>query len=149
MTITAIDPGKNGALATWDDETGRILAHPMPDTEGDILDLLECLAPAVIYLEQVGGFIGRPQPGSAMFNFGRNYGFLLGACAGLKIPVYLVTPQKWQKGLGLPGSGGDPKGHKNRLKAEAQRRYGKATLKTCDALLILEWARGQHGKAQV
>ena len=76
-----------------------------------------------------------------MFNFGRNFGFLLGTLAGLYIRTELITPQKWQKALGLGTSKGmKPTEWKNKLKAEAPRLFPdiKVTLKTADALLILE-----------
>jgi hypothetical protein len=56
--------------------------------------------------------------------------------------VEMVRPQKWQKwlGLGRASGCGSPREWKNKLKAEAQRRfpYLNVTLKTADALLILE-----------
>jgi crossover junction endodeoxyribonuclease RuvC len=38
-----------------------------------------------------------------MFAFGRAAGLLEGALAGLGIPVTLVTPQEWQKGMRVIG----------------------------------------------
>lgn len=145
--ILAIDPGANGGIAY--SLNGVVTAMPMPDTEGDIRDLI---MPLLVYgpevwIEQVGGFVkGSPAPGSAMFNFGRNVGFLHGLLAAGKARVRVVTPQKWQKELSL----GDKKSHKgngwkNHLKERAQQLYPdlKVTLKTADALLILEHARRQ------
>jgi len=76
-----------------------------------------------------------------MFNFGRNHGFTLGLLSALYIRTELITPQQWQKRLFLGTSKGmSPVQWKNKLKAEAQRLYPdiKVTLKTADALLILE-----------
>lgn len=148
-TIIAIDPGKSGGIAVFTiDET--IELHKMPETEGDIKDILETVqlvADPVVYLEEVGGFIkGNPAPGSAMFNFGRNYGYLMGLCSGLSMPLQLVRPQRWQKELSIPTKGSaTPAEHKRSLKAEAQRRHPdlKITLANCDALLILDWAMQQ------
>ena len=98
---------------------------------------------AKAFVEEVGGYIGRPQPGSAMFKFGRNFGYILGTLSALDIPVTLIKPQKWQKQLGLGTSKGMTKTQwKNKLKAEAQRRHPKlkVTLMTADALLILDAA---------
>jgi hypothetical protein len=101
------------------------------------------------YLEQVGGMIGGRNPAAPMmFNFGCNYGYVKGVCAALHLPVRLVRPAEWQKaaGVGIKGKMSDNL-WKNKLKAEAQRRYPglKITLKTADALLILDWARGING----
>jgi crossover junction endodeoxyribonuclease RuvC len=78
-----------------------------------------------------------------MFRFGRNFGFILGVFAALKIPVELVRPQKWQKALSLGTSAAHASktAWKNHLKAEAQRRFPdqKVTLATADALLLLSY----------
>lgn len=149
-TIIAIDPGASGGIAVQFDG-GKVDAYPMEQTEGDILsDLKDVLEHANLYggeaiavVEEVGGFIaGNPAPGSAMFNFGRSFGFLLGCLMALGFRVELIRPQKWQKALSLGsrracGSSGE---WKRKLKAEAQRLYPhlKVTLKTADALMILE-----------
>ncbi len=98
----------------------------------------------VCVLEQVGGFTGKGRPGSRMFRFGENYGFIKGVIQALEIRLVLVCPQVWQKGFGLgtaTACGSGPK-WKNKLKAEAQRRFPqlKVTKKTEDALLILDYA---------
>lgn len=55
----------------------------------------------------------------------------------------LVRPQVWQKvfNLGTAASCASKSEWKNKLKAEAQRRFPHlpVTLATADALLILEW----------
>lgn len=149
MNIVAIDPGASGGMAFWFD--GILTVHPMPITEGDVCGQLKFFIgfptntpPTIVYLEQVGGFIKggeKSSPGSAMFNFGRNYGFILGCCAALGVRVELVTPQKWQKAFPVGMAKGVER--KRALKAIAQRLYPteKVTLKTCDALLILDWAK--------
>jgi hypothetical protein len=55
----------------------------------------------------------------------------------------MITPQKWQKQLNLGKSEGDKPEWKRKLKGHAQRTYPDltVTLKTADALLILEAAR--------
>jgi hypothetical protein len=125
-----------------------VLAVAMPETEGDVLELLKEWAadPAntVAVLEEVSGFAGVGQPGSGMFKFGRGFGFLLGVLQALGVRVELVRPQKWQRGLGL-GSAVNCASKvewKNKLKACAQRLHPglKVTLAVSDALLILEYA---------
>lgn len=146
MNILAIDPGASGGLAWSTSETGWH-SHAMPDTDGDILDLLRSIKASGVercVLEQVGGFTGVGMPGSAMFNFGDGCGFIRGCLMALRFRVELVTPQKWQKRLSLGTvklSGG--KGPwKRRLKEKAQQLYPTqtVTLKTADALLILDYA---------
>ncbi len=144
-TQFAVDPGKSGGIAVRY-PCDNVLAFRMPDTEGDLRDLFVRLYnpnnPTVAYVEKVGGYIGGPgAPGSAMFNFGRNHGFTLGLLSALYIRTELITPQQWQKRLSLGTSKGmKPTEWKNKLKAEAQRRFPDmtVTLYTADALLILE-----------
>jgi hypothetical protein len=158
--ILAIDPGKSGGMASFGWDSAE--AFPMPDTPGDVIDAIRGfkfgeswngtpfrLCPGetpIVYMEKVSGYAGGGgQPGSAMFRFGEGYGFIQGVVMTLGMRLELVTPQKWQKALGL--------GHrektqskcewKNKLKAEAERLYPgvKVTLATADALLLLEYAR--------
>lgn len=147
-TIT-IDPGASGGIAIHSTFGTHCLA--MPETEGDLVNELryaisDCdCARAVV--EEVNGFIGKAQPGSAMFKFGRNFGFILGCLQTLGYRIELVRPQKWQKALGLGTSTGMTKTEwKNKLKQRAQQLYPgiKVTLQTADALLLLEYAKGQH-----
>jgi hypothetical protein len=69
----------------------------------------------------------------------------MGVVKTLKIPITLVTPQEWQKhfSLGTASACASKTVWKNKLKAEAQRRFPacKVTLKTADALLIGVWFR--------
>jgi len=123
----------------------------MPPTQGDLLELLRSAKSAaevegddlVCVLEEVSGFAGKGQPGSAMFTFGEHYGFTKGVVQALGIRLELVRPQVWQKtfGLGTASRCASKSEWKNKLKAEAQRRFPhlKVTLKTADALLILDW----------
>ena len=103
-------------------------------------------------IEKVGGYIkggedgsGGAQPGSAAFKFGASYGKLLMALTAAGIPFEEVTPQKWQKGLGVPPRKKDETKtqFKNRLKAKAQQLFPgvKVTLAVADALLLAEFCR--------
>lgn len=141
--IMAIDPGKSGGIV-WD-EDGHVRSSKMPDTEGDCVDMLRTATLAagqerIAYIEKVGGYIaGNKCPGSSMFNFGHGRGVLVGAMMAFGWRVIEVTPQKWQAWLGIGKCGGD----KNKLKAEAQRRFPeeRVTLATADALLIYDYAQ--------
>jgi crossover junction endodeoxyribonuclease RuvC len=151
-TVVAIDPGMSGGIAV--SRCGKVECWPMPETQGDLLALVrEIRAAAVVeggelvcVLEEVSGFAGKAQPGSAMFRFGEHFGFIKGVVQALEVRLVLVRPQVWQKGFGLgTASACRTKSEwKNKLKAEAQRRFPhlNVTLKTADALLILEHALG-------
>lgn len=145
-TVLAVDPGATGGIACWRDDE-PIQAFAMPETEGDQIELIRKLVAegeAIAFVEKVGGFIGKGQPGSAMFKFGRNYGFILGVLQTLGVRVELVRPHAWQKplGLGTASGCGTRSEWKNKLKACAQRLYPKLrpTLLTSDAILILDHA---------
>jgi len=141
--ILAIDPGLSGGLAYYG--AAGIILDSMPATDLDVSILVtDRLAISdVCYIEKVGGYVGgKGAPGSSMFNFGRNVGFLHGLIAASKTRVIEVPPQRWQKtiGAGVKASYG-PK-WKAHLKQLAQQRQPGIliTLKTADAVLLLEHA---------
>ena len=148
MRIIAVDPGKSGGIAEYDSCTKEAKVYPMPDTEQDLVNLLGNLfatygGDCACYLEQVGGYVGGGgQPGSAMFTFGWWASGPLWIAHCYRIRVIRIPPQKWQKILSLGTSGGDKTTWKNKLKTRAQELFPnlKVTLKTADALLILEAA---------
>jgi len=140
--IIGIDPGGAGAIVVWTDY-GEIIIHKMPETAQDVLELLRGWEyNSKCYLEKVGGMPG--MGGSPMFNFGKGYGHLEMALLALKIPTEAVTPQKWQKELGMGTRGTRTKSEwKNHLKARAQQLYpgSKLTLDTADAVLIMHYGK--------
>lgn len=139
--ITAIDPGAHGGIAILSED---VQAFPLPQSEGDILEILQPIKGSTVYLEDLVKFTGTMMPGSAMATYASNWGFLKGALMALECRMVLVSPQKWQKALGLGTSRGKTKTQwKNKLKERAQQLYPsvKVTLATADALLILEYAR--------
>ena len=143
--IVAVDPGASGGIA-WS-LNSEVASIPMPQTEGDVIDALRSISASGIkqmIVEDQNGFCGNACPGSAMFNFGRGFGFMLGAAQAMGFSIELVRPQKWQKALSL-GSKKDEGGTgpwKRKLKEVAQRLHPtqEVTLKTADALLILHYA---------
>lgn len=143
--IVAIDPGASGGIA-WRTSEGRVLCAKMPETEGDALFFMRGFNPEThtVFLEEVGGYVGKAQPGSAMFTFGRNTGFLIGVIMAMGFRLEMVRPQVWQKRLGIGTSRtcASKSEWKNKLKAVAQRKFPAAnvTLATSDALLILDYA---------
>lgn len=153
-----IDPGASGGVASlrsFLDGSGVMsTTYNVRETERDRLDLLREIVnregPLDVraVIEQVGGFIkGNPAPGSAMFNFGMNYGGWRMALIALGIPFRAIRPQEWQKVLGIPPRKKKPDesktAFKNRLKARAQELFPAqiVTLATCDALLLAEYCR--------
>lgn len=151
--MIGIDPGKKGGIAVLCGDGTVVDVVSMPDTPQDLLEFLRDVAAydgtCRCYLEKVGGMPGNG--GSAMFNFGKGYGWIEMALLSLEIPAVTVTPQKWQSVYGVGSSSitrssaAEKKEHKNRLKAVAQGLFpslGKRiTLETCDSLLIAEYGR--------
>jgi len=149
-TILTVDPGASGGLILRNSE-GCVTTCKMPPTEGDVVAFIQGASTApgarVAYVEHVGGFTGDGQPGSAMFKFGRGVGVLIGSLMAFGWRVIEVTPQKWQKHIGIGTRGAMSKTEwKNKLKSEAQRRYPDqtVTLATADGLLIMEYAINQE-----
>lgn len=151
-TVIAVDPGANGGLAYRVPYVPGTVAVKMPATEADLVDelyqafdyLSRFATQPILIVEEVGGYVGKNQPGSSMFKFGRGVGVIHGAALAIGFRIVTVRPQKWQKALGLGTSRGlTPVQWKNKLKAEAQRRFPgvKVTLANADALLMLDAAR--------
>jgi hypothetical protein len=147
-TVVAIDPGLSGGIAV--SVFGVAGCRPMPATGGDLVALLRGIkvssdksgVETVCVMEATSGYAGRRQPGCYAYRFGENAGFLKGVIQTLGMRLELVRPQDWQKGFGLgtASSCASDRVWKNKLKAEAQRRFPhlRVTHKTADALLILE-----------
>jgi len=149
LSTIAIDPGKRGGIA-YDLSGGETHSTSMPETPGDILDVLRTIralnGPDIeCYMEAIVRYAGKEQAGSHAIVYGRNYGFIEGCIQALGIRLHFVRPQVWIKALGLGTKGGSTNTEwKNKLKAEAQRLFPaeKVTLLTADALLILEYSKG-------
>jgi crossover junction endodeoxyribonuclease RuvC len=141
-----IDPGCSGGIAIKSQDGWELFSLKEPGN--DVVALKRALAlsdssgaPLLAVLEEVGGFIGKPQPGSAMFKFGTSYGRAQGILEALHIPYRLVKPQRWQTGIsGVAGLKGAER--KRALCAEARRRHPdiKVTMMTCDSILLADFA---------
>lgn len=143
-----IDPGATGGFAGCGE--GGLKTAPMPKTPAATWQLL---APFVgvpsgsVYavLEQVGGYVGGGgQPGSAMFNFGANYGMLRAFLIAAGVPYKEVVPRVWQTEFGLVKGRTEPKTEwKNRLAVVARKLFpdAKITLPVADAVLLAEFCR--------
>jgi hypothetical protein len=144
-TIIGVDPGASGGIA-WLDQDSVVHATKMPATEGDILDLLQSIAAgskeAVAHVELVP--IGMPGKGAAMAKLNANAAFIRGCFMALHVRMILIRPVEWQQyyNLGRRATCKSDTEWKNKLKAEAQRRFPteRVTLDTADALLILDYA---------
>jgi len=98
QVLLAIDPGKSGAIAVFQD--WQLQVHPGASAR-QLCDLLS-VRPADntrVVIEQVNGAPG--QSGPASFNFGKSYGELLGVCIALDVEPVLIRPVDWKGGLGL------------------------------------------------
>lgn len=144
--ILAIDPGLSGGVA-FQAAGEPAEAVSMPPTEGDVVDLLRGLrarGATHAYLEDVPWVTGGKISPASTGKLQRNVGVLRGALLALGIPHALVAPQVWQKPLrlGTRRECASSTEWKNKLKAEAQRRFPDlaVTLATADALLLLDYA---------
>ncbi len=113
--IVGIDPGASGAIAFFDMENGTLEVIDMPvmeierggKTKREINpNLLAAIfeerpAPVSVYMEKVGAMPG--QGVSSMFQFGRSVGMVEGVVAALALQLHYVTPQRWQKVVGVRG----------------------------------------------
>lgn len=135
MYYIGIDPGVSGGAALLDATGKHIDAFKFKDmTDHDIAEAFRewsGFGDVQCVIEKVHSM---PKQGvKSTFNFGRNFGFLVGCLTVLKIPFDFVTPNKWQTALQC-----QTKGDKNITKAKAQRLFPKLkiTHALADALLI-------------
>jgi len=151
MKIIAIDPGASGGIA-WHGQDGEsVHCQNLPETITDLKDMLlgfKALDPNwTCFMEDVPSFIGGKNLGNSMTKLHRSAGRIEGVLCALSFRVEMVTPQKWQKffSLGKRSECATDTIWKNRLKNKAQQLFPTCdvTLKTSDALLILEYGRKQ------
>lgn len=148
-TVIAVDPGASGGIA-WarGEELG---CCPMPAAITDAVDLLRSMRAEAdqceIWIEDVPKFVGKAIPSSTTAVLFKNFGYIEGAATAFGYRVILIKPHDWQKffRLGTKSDCASTTEWKNKLKAEAARRFPTldVTLKTADALLILDFAKAQ------
>lgn len=144
MRFIGCDPGASGGIAVIG-ESIVTQAWSMPDTPKDLLLLLQELRDGdpTAFVEKVHA--GPKMASSAAFKFGRNCGLLEMALLAAHIRIEYITPQRWQKELGLivkgRGFGQGDTEKKNRNKAKAQEIFPsiKITHAIADALLIAHY----------
>jgi hypothetical protein len=152
--MIGIDPGKSGAIASYRTSfeppgeplwmVEKLAGSPQELAEqlkGYADQATELEAPRVAVIEEVGGFIGKPQPGSRMFTFGRGFGQIEGVLACLKYQIIRIRPAAWQGALSLLTRRNESKpDHKRRMRLKAFDLFpqlGLIPLDRVDALLIL------------
>lgn len=147
----ACDAGVGGGFCYKGQAAVKVFNMPRGDREQRaklIVDYLTFLKPHTLWIEKVQGYHGRPSTGHTSFVLGENYGTIVGACLAIGTNVVPITPQSWQKTLGLKREKGMTQPEWKRfLKMAAVDMYpaGVAvTLKNADALLILEAALRQR-----
>jgi crossover junction endodeoxyribonuclease RuvC len=112
--IVGIDPGAKGALAFFDPVAGTLDIVDMPTVEVKrgakskveispqmLAALIGARYPSAAVLEKVGAMPG--QGTASMFQFGRGVGMIEGVLSALHIPIIYITPQGWQKAVGMRG----------------------------------------------
>ena len=114
-----VDPGISGAIAIFEGtELLDVLDMPVVETMSgkkkkrrispemlvaEIEEHIEFLSR--VYIEDVHAMPG--QGVTSMFAFGESAGLIRGVCAGLKLPVCLVSPITWKRHMRLHGAGKD------------------------------------------
>jgi crossover junction endodeoxyribonuclease RuvC len=108
-----IDVGLNGAIAlVVDGELISVVDMPTVtlDRNGkakrqvsvpELVDIIKQFDPDEAYVEKVFAMAG--QGVTSVFSFGRSLGVVEGVLTTMKIKTTLMTPQTWQKGLGMTG----------------------------------------------
>lgn len=104
------DPGVKGALCAMTEE-GQIAFQDYTEDIPILANWLEGLKDQytikMCIIEDVHSIFGTSAKSN--FNFGKNVGILHGLIRGLKLPLDLVQPKKWQKDIGCKAKGKDLK----------------------------------------
>jgi crossover junction endodeoxyribonuclease RuvC len=150
-----IDVGLNGAIAlVQDGELVGVVDMPTVtlDRNGkakrqvsvpELVDIIKQFDPNEAYVEKVFAMAG--QGVTSVFSFGRSLGVVEGVLTTMKIKTTLMTPQTWQKGLGMTGG-------KDGSRARAMELFPEQTALfkrvkddgRSDAALIALWG-SKHG----
>lgn len=114
-----IDPGISGAIAIFEgNDLLDVFDMPIVETVSGkkrkrrispemLAAEIEGHVPylSIAYIEDVHAMPG--QGVTSMFAFGEAAGLIRGVCAGLKVPVNLVSPATWKRSMRLQGAGKD------------------------------------------
>jgi len=151
-----LDPGKSGAIALIDDDTGEVLIHKWSPVRMENIQFLESAKNEYdrinAVIEKVNAWPG--QGVSSSFKFGQAFGEQLMALSAARIGFEECTPGKWQRDLNLIEK--DRSGKKKKVSKTEHKRnlFNRAkelmpdakglTLRTADAVLLAIWVRRQH-----
>ena len=141
--VLCIDPGASGAcVQSHLGQPTAVRAFSESVAADVILNFSKAVPDPVALIEKVWA---SPVMGkSAAFAFGQNYGFWIGALKSHGIPVYAVTPQKWQH-VAAPGITATGPARKKQLRELAKRLFPgqRVTAATADALLMTIYAKAR------
>lgn len=141
--VIGIDPGKSGGIAII--EGRQLIGHVglAKLTDREVWELLAENEPALCVLEKVNA--GPKMASRAAFTFGHACGSVRMAVIAAGLRLETVTPQKWQRALGIKSTQAEfgSAENKKRNKAMAQELFPgiQVTNATADALLIAEYGR--------
>jgi crossover junction endodeoxyribonuclease RuvC len=108
FVTVGIDPGTTGAAALLiDGQFQEILDFDSGDSAGTVFQTWVTLYNIdMVFLEKVhGGAFGgsaRKPGGKSMFNFGKAFGWWVGALDYSGVPYRLIQPRRWMAGLVPP-----------------------------------------------
>jgi len=120
--ILGVDPGCGGALAYIDTDANTIRAYPMPSVKNGTRSQVDPVGVGGLvsdepcdfaYVEEVHSMTG--QGVASTFTFGEGYGIVKGALGANHIPITLVRPQVWKRGVRIPPAKGAKKSEIKRL----------------------------------
>jgi crossover junction endodeoxyribonuclease RuvC len=147
QAILGIDPGISGAaMLLQGDRVTLVGDMPVADVRGrKVID-----PAAVVAMIRAAGAIdmavlehvqGVQQAGAtSAFSFGRGFGLLEGALAGLGVPTTLVRPQVWTKALGVSRDKGSHRLAASRLWPASAGLFSRVKDDgRADAALLCHW----------
>ncbi len=142
MRILGVDPGRGGAMAIIDSDTKELIHITDVKSKNEFINYPKILTTLkehkidIAYIERVHSM---PSDGVASaFAFGKATGVMLGAIVACDIPLREISPQEWQKCLGLGGRYATRTARKQAHLKEAVRKFPgtKIHLYKADAVLI-------------
>lgn len=153
--IIGIDPGRNGGIAIWDNETGLARVAHMPKDITDLRELLgyyrdDVAGNPIVFLEKlsvrpddVAVDSGKPNMGK-LFRIQKMmaaYEQLKATIEIMDIPYIMVHPMTWQSKLNIRIKGEEKPARKKRYAQISSQLYPniKVTLWNADALLIMRF----------
>lgn len=139
-----IDPGKSGAYAFLR-ESGTVDVFDWTDAKQFAEDIREYSENLNIFCAVIESVHSMPKQGvSSSFNFGMVYGMAQGVISAMGIPMFLVSPQKWQKEMLRAVDGKDTK---EQSLVQARRMFPGADIRLkkhhgrSDAALLAAYGR--------